>query len=162
MYLNKIYNNKLSVANENIPNKTFGSNINELLSNVFFLNDELIGDFAREKIENIILKLNFQILKKKISKIDNDSNSKEDQDQKIKKKKEIKEIKKGSQIDFEKMKINIEKEDILKIIDLIGEPIIKYKLLDMYEEAFGEDKLIKAEKIKMMMKNVGLTEEDIR
>lgn len=36
------------------PNKTFGANISTLLEDSFFVNDGLIGDFAREKIEKTI------------------------------------------------------------------------------------------------------------
>lgn len=36
------------------PTKTFGANISDLLADSFFVNDGLIGDFAKEKIEKTI------------------------------------------------------------------------------------------------------------
>jgi predicted ATP-binding protein involved in virulence len=37
------------------PTKTFGANISDLLADSFFVNDGLIGDFAKNKIEDITL-----------------------------------------------------------------------------------------------------------
>jgi predicted ATPase len=41
------------------PNKTFGVNIHELLADSFFVDDGLMGDFAKEKIKNLISFLTF-------------------------------------------------------------------------------------------------------
>jgi predicted ATPase len=40
------------------PTKTFGANISDLLADSFFVNDGLIGDFAKSKIENTIKWIN--------------------------------------------------------------------------------------------------------
>lgn len=46
---------KTKVLNENEkPKKSFGANIHDLLADSFFISDGLIGDFAKEKIEEII------------------------------------------------------------------------------------------------------------
>lgn len=54
-------NNKtiiLNSENENIPNKTFGANISEILAHSYFLEDGLIGDFSYDKIRQVINWLN--------------------------------------------------------------------------------------------------------
>jgi predicted ATPase len=44
----------LDINNVNRPNKTFGANITDLLADSFFIDDGLIGEFAKEKIEETI------------------------------------------------------------------------------------------------------------
>ncbi|RXM40753.1 hypothetical protein BOQ62_04055 [Chryseobacterium sp. CH21] len=47
--------NKTEVLSENEkPTKSFGANITDLLSDSFFIKDGLMGDFAKEKIEEVI------------------------------------------------------------------------------------------------------------
>lgn len=48
----------LKIDDNERPTKTFGANISNLLSDSFFIKDGLIGDFAKEKIEEIIIMLN--------------------------------------------------------------------------------------------------------
>ena len=54
LFLNKMTDNCLSVEKLNIPKKTFGANITDLLADSFFINDGLIGDFAKSKIQSVI------------------------------------------------------------------------------------------------------------
>ncbi|GGD26371.1 hypothetical protein [Flavobacterium orientale] len=49
------------------PNKTFGANITDLLSDSFFIEDGLIGEFAKDKIEKTINWINTEIIKKEKS-----------------------------------------------------------------------------------------------
>lgn len=86
------------------PTKTFGANISDLLADSFFVNDGLIGDFAKEKIENIITELNLLIENKKNNRV----------------------------IDFPKE----EQDRIYTTINIIDEPIIKNKLIEMYNTVF--------------------------
>lgn len=74
--------------------RTFGANINDLLTNSFFINDGLIGKFAKTKI-NVFTK---QLLESSPDSIYRD------------------------------------KEYYKEFIDLIGEPLIKNKLLQIYTE----------------------------
>ncbi|PHD33533.1 MULTISPECIES: AAA family ATPase [Bacillus cereus group] len=78
--------------------ETFGANIHTLLSDSFFMKNEIIGKFAKGKIEHIIDLLN-----------NNDESFKRDVT--------------SSKIDLIKIK---------KEISVIGEKLIKNKLLDMY------------------------------
>jgi predicted ATPase len=49
------------------PNKTFGANITDLLSDSFFIEDGLIGEFAKDKIEKTINWINTEKIKKEKS-----------------------------------------------------------------------------------------------
>ncbi|MBU8852745.1 AAA family ATPase [Priestia megaterium] len=49
--------NKVEVLEQFSQQSTFASNIHSLLSNSFFLNDGLIGEFAKNKINNILEKI---------------------------------------------------------------------------------------------------------
>lgn len=54
-------NNKTEVldyGSKHRPTKTFGGNISDLLAESFFVNDGLIGDFAKAKIEETIIWIN--------------------------------------------------------------------------------------------------------
>lgn len=163
--LSRLNDNRISI-NNNAINKTFATNINELLASSFILNDELIGDFARKKIENIILKLNYFKLLTQKKHYENDK----DIEDKVKKS-ELKNIDKEIQkinhenklvlteIDFEREKTSWE---IFKTVNIIGEPVIKYKLLEMYDEVFSDNsRKIRAEKIKRLMEESGLTKDDL-
>ena len=86
------------------PKKSFGANITDLLADSFFIEDGLIGDFAKEKIENVIRYLNNV---------------------------------EGSEIG---------KAEARKLIEIIDEPILKYKLKDMFFEKFPEEYDLEKEK----------------
>ena len=50
----------LNFNNNDRPKKTFGANITDLLADSFFIDDGLIGEFAKEKIEKTIDWINFE------------------------------------------------------------------------------------------------------
>ncbi|CAC9974435.1 OLD family protein [Flavobacterium panici] len=65
IYLKKDSNRKTVILNSEIDTKkSFGANITDLLADSFFVEDGLIGDFARKKIEQTIMWLNEQKKKK--------------------------------------------------------------------------------------------------
>lgn len=89
---------KTEVLSENQkPTKSFGANITDLLSDSFFIKDGLMGDFAKEKIEEVIKYLNGNT------------------------------------------SLITDNVEAKKIISIIDEPILKYKLEDMYFEKFPEE-----------------------
>lgn len=92
--------------------QTFGANIHDLLANDFFLNDGFMGDFAKEKIQEVI------------------DNLKKDKKYTPKNK--------------------LEKHEIQQMIELIGEPFLKDKLMAMFEQKFKETEIydIEIEKLK--------------
>ncbi|MDQ1772509.1 AAA family ATPase [Labilibaculum sp. A4] len=89
---------------------TFGANIHSLYRNSFFLENGLMGEFAKGKIDKVIRNLSNDIIN-----------------------------------DKDKMS----SEDIQFVIQQIGEPLIKNKLLEMYNQHFNfslEDRIVKLEK----------------
>ncbi|TDY14151.1 ATP-binding protein [Meridianimaribacter flavus] len=83
------------------PTKSFGANITDLLADSFFIGDGLVGDFARDKIEEVINWLNSEKLDDVVT------------------------------LEFA--------EKVKTIIEIIDEPILKTKLLEMYGEKTGEN-----------------------
>lgn len=103
---------------ENINNKamqilkdrtTFGANIHDLLKDGFFMNKGSIGEFAKKRITETIQWMNFMLEEKE----------------------------KPLNEDFELLVKD--KEYHKNIIEIIDEPIIKSKLLEMYSEIFGNE-----------------------
>ncbi len=108
---NQIIGNCKNVTKEtNID--TFGANIHTLLSHGFFMKEGLMGEFAKEKIQNVI---NF--LNNKESKIQS-------------------------------------KEEAWKIIQVIGEPFLKYKLEEKFHENYSSDKVKNEAKIKRLEEEI--------
>ncbi|WP_294264939.1 AAA family ATPase [uncultured Chryseobacterium sp.] len=105
VYLKKDGDNNIKVLSEHEkPTKSFGANITDLLADSFFVKDGLMGDFAKEKIDEVIKYLN-----------DSDS-------------------------------IITDNAKAKKIIDIIDEPILRYKLEDMYFEKFPQERDLEKEK----------------
>ncbi len=88
---------------------TFGANIHDLLKDGFFMKKGAIGEFAKNRITKTIQWLN-------LIRDENEKSIKNDFELLIK-----------------------EKEYHKNIIEIIDEPIIKTKLLEMYSEVFGND-----------------------
>lgn len=162
LYLNKMKDNQIQLY-EGMHQKTFATNVNEILANSFFLNNELIGDFAKEKIEIVIFKLNYFKLLNQKNKIDLNPEMVNNKEILEKINSELKELINKHNIVSVIEDINNEYLDknIFKTINLIGEPVIKYKLLEMYEEVFELNKEDKAQKIKNMMNELGITIGDL-
>jgi len=103
----------------NIPEKqTFGANIHTLLSDSFFMEDGLMGEFAKGKIQEIMDYLND--------------------------KKTIDEI-------------STKEEQIKQVIESIGEPFLKDKLLKMYDVKYPKTK---EEKIAELQKQIEALKDD--
>lgn len=118
--------NKSTAVLEN--KKSFGANIHELLGDNFFLSDDdiYIGEFAKNKISETIDWLN--ILKgKKIDLSELEENELLTEQQTLEKEELIKSIHNLSALN----------KQHLELIEIIDEPIIKNKLLEMYSEMFG-------------------------
>ncbi|MCW3109090.1 MAG: hypothetical protein JWQ09_3596, partial [Segetibacter sp.] len=81
--------------------RTFGGNIHDLLANSFFLSNGFIGEFAKEKIQEVIIQLS-----------------------------------KGSKVE------TYTEDEIRLIINLIGEPFLREKLMEMYYLKYSKKKRI--------------------
>lgn len=113
----------------NESKETFGANIHDLLADSFFISDGLIGDFAKEKIDRTILWLRHKILYKELEELD-EKNSilKESLQQKLNKIENNNEWVKSSK-----------KEKHRQLIDLIDEPLLKYKMNEMYFKIYPRE-----------------------
>ncbi|MDP2160606.1 MAG: AAA family ATPase, partial [Flavobacterium sp.] len=99
---------------QNHNSNTFAANIHTLFSDSFYMDGMLIGEYAKDKINEIIKYLNDQTVK-----VSNDSYK--------------------------------------KIIDSIGEPVLRKKLQDMWFEKFGLQ-----EKLEVLRKQVAEVEQKIK
>lgn len=151
-----------SVPQKN-ENQTFGANIHDLLANSFFLDNGFMGEFAKKKIEETIRFLNAKTNTKRIDEI---VNLKLEESITKKEKSDLNEEIKYLENKNEELKrkgFNEDKEYHLSLINAIGEPIIKNKLLDMYYKAFPQEvsKEITKQEILKLAKRAGLGKNDI-
>lgn len=91
---------------------TFGANIHTLLSHGFFMQEGLMGEFAKEKIQSVIDFLN-----------DKNNN-------------------------------HLDQQKAWAIIQLIGEPFLKYKLEEKFHENYSSDKVKNEAKIKRLEEEI--------
>ncbi|HBO29365.1 MAG TPA: hypothetical protein DD462_06190 [Leeuwenhoekiella sp.] len=126
---------------EEKPSKSFGANIHDLLADSFFLKDGFMGEFAKEKIDEIIKWLNIKIIHNKLS----EDSMRED----------LKEQLNKEQLElFENYKA-ISKKYCLQVIEIIDEPLLKNVLEEMYATAFPEDNEEIEEKIRAYARRLG-------
>lgn len=136
--------NVLFLGNGDMENKnTFAGNISTMLSSSFFMKESLIGEFAKNKIEQLLEKLNQQ----------KEENRKEEY---------------GKNKDYKAKMIMDEegKQYAFNFIDLIDEPILKNKLVEMFCEAYpdfceSKEQTIKVQRLKTYAKQLGLNPDDI-
>jgi len=145
------------------PKYSFATNINDLIMHSFYINDGLMGDFAKEIINDIIIKLNILGLIKEI----NFEHKNEDVEKKLIYFKSRINIDAKLFLELKKYDDNIEnidailraeKNKIFNTISLVGEPVIKFKLLEMYNNIFEkEDKKLTAQlRIEEIAREAGL------
>ncbi len=131
VYLKKKYDKTDVLKNSERPQKSFGGNITDLLSDSFFINDGLIGDFAKEKIQTTLEWLKKEANKGEVAFV---------LDDKIK-------LPSFNSRDDEKAYHRL-------IIDLIDEPLVKNKLKSMYLEFVKDDDKFKYEEIERLREEI--------
>jgi hypothetical protein len=107
-------------------NETFGANIHELLDNDFFLKNGFMGEFAKSKINNTI---RYLTIKMNVERLSNIPKEPRHEFEKLKQESLEKEI----EYLINSFEIIQDAEFHRQIIDLIGEPILKKKLKEMYD-----------------------------
>jgi len=102
---------KGEIKNNNVDEETYAANVHDLLANDFFLENGFMGEYAKEKIKDLLKYLTYD--KKKKSDDDN-------------------------------QKPELEWSDILadEFIQIIGEPLLKYDLRELYLSKFYNEKKI--------------------
>ena len=113
---------------------SFGANIHDLLADEFFLGNKNIGKFAENKIDEII---NYLYCKYKIKEIEKDlknsyfASSTKDA---------LRNLKSDLESDLKNSNYLVNNEkNLLNIIHLIGEPILRRKLEEMYDAIYKNE-----------------------
>ncbi len=114
-YIYKNSKNRILSFAETLEKKTFGGNITDILADSFFVGDGLIGEFAKNKIQDIIDYINYH--------------------DKISKNKDFKDLELESRLSWLESKYIAK-----KVIEQIGEPYLYEKLNDMFLEVFPQFK----------------------
>ncbi|WP_299110448.1 hypothetical protein [uncultured Winogradskyella sp.] len=146
---------ELGIYDSERPQKSFAANITDLLADSFFVDDGLIGDFAKDKIKEVINNLNFLILEGEIRDLrkQNESNYKD-----------LLRDKEEQYRDLEGKFSRREKQYLKSVIEIIDEPILKHKMDEMYYQAFpseiDKDEAIK--RAKRILGNAGLNIKDLK
>lgn len=173
-YTLKLTNKQLATD----TSRTFAANIHDLLANDFFLQDGFMGEFAKKKINETIRFLNIQSIWRDLKKIEEDTSDKNknsartqlitelvlwkvvaeeeeepaEEQTEVEAKQDQKELPSPEVIERLIAEQNFMTPEVYrKIIDVIGEPILRHKLLAMYEDIFGKED-DKNEKIKQLEK----------
>lgn len=113
---------------EEKPSKSFGANITDLLADSFFISDGLIGEFANEKIDNVIKWLNKKILEKEIAELKNRKNVGENLLSA-----------KNQSLDTFTITADLDKDYVVKLIKIIDEPLLRYKMEEMYHTIYPKE-----------------------
>ncbi|MDI9312022.1 MAG: AAA family ATPase [Limnohabitans sp.] len=152
IFLRRDKYSKTEVSDITYQNLTFGANIHDILANDFFLQDGFMGEFAKNEINKVIdfltnkkMKNKIDSLKKEIYTIENSiaksSNENEKKDLEIDRKNLNKQknalIKKTKKVPFLD---KYDKNYCKNVIDIIGEPILSFSLIELYTEAFPDEK----------------------
>lgn len=117
--------------------ETFGANIHDLLANDFFLENGFMGQYSKNKINESIEFLYFHSLKKELKELLEIDTSKVSDKEKERIKKRVSMLK-----DYTADSMAPKNNDFKyhkKIIDLIGEPVLREKLLNTYDFLSPED-----------------------
>lgn len=140
--------------------QTFGANIHDLLARDFFMKS-FIGEWAKTSINNTVLILNYWQALREEQKYG--GQGKEGEQKRLFWKGEVANIK--NEIVQRKLDLrsidaaafNHEKAKSLRdFISLIGEPVIKIKLISMFESLFGKDDFYKREQLRLLAEELGL------
>lgn len=126
LFLDKNFEGITFVNKEN--KETFGANIHDLLADSFFISDGLMGDFSKEKIDETILWLRYKLLEKEIQQSKGDTLLIKHKKQKL-----IQLTENNEWLSESPQKIH------RQLIDLVDEPLLKYKLNEMYYQIFPKE-----------------------
>lgn len=153
-YLDKIDKSNVILNEVNKPQKSFGANITDLLNHSFFIGDGLIGDFAKDKIQGVLNNLNLQILELEIEELKSKN---------FDEYASIIESKQEELLELKKFVILKESDYCKSIIDIVDEPILKFKMEEMYYKAYPNkiDKNDALNRAKRILGEAGLSFDDL-
>lgn len=128
------------VYKDETKQRTFAANITDLLTDSFFLENGLIGDFAKRKIDEVIAYLNYKILNQEINQL---KKALKNDQLNNKKTLELELAYKQSLIEdfIEYEKIKFDNVYIEKLIDMIDEPLLRDSVQKLFEKAKAKPNL---------------------
>ena len=152
VYLNKNEEGQTFIATNNV--QSFGANVHDLLANSFFLKGGFMGEFAKGKIQEVLDNLNFIILRLEILELNRHGD------------KHNKDLLKSKVEQYKNLEGNFvsrEKPYLKSVIDIIDEPILRFKMKEMFFQAFPEyiDKDEAIKRVKRILGNAGLNIDDL-
>lgn len=141
VYFDKSADNHTIIHNEKL--KTFGANVHDLLAQSFFLEDGFMGEFVKTKIQDVLNILNYEILQQELNKL---------KQEKSKNYTALIETKTKALIHLKTSLIDKDANYCKSIIDIVDEPILKFKMEEMLIIAFPNlidknDAILKAKQI---------------
>jgi ABC-type multidrug transport system ATPase subunit len=144
-----------NICTNDTTENTFGANIHDLLANDFFLKDGFMGEFAKSEINKVIDSLNYKCL---VNTRDEKQNLIDSDDEHIEMLKTELAIINEKLEKLEKPRKKYNKEYSKSVINIIGEPLLKYKLDELYYSAHPEmqDKDLAKKQIMDLAKRSGL------
>ncbi len=152
--LSDIPSNNILRINEGEPIKekvkSFSGNIHDILADDFFLKNGSIGDFAKEKIDQLISWLNYKSLLNEISNLKN-----QEGDVNIALNKEILSRKIFEEKVWRKNIVPLTSEYCYSLIEIIDEPLLKSTLEEMYNQIYPDKENSTLDKIKTYAKSLG-------
>lgn len=127
-----------SQENEMTEN-TFGANVHDLLANDFFLKNGFMGEFAKSEIKQVINFLTIEKIKHRV--IELQSLIKKS-DNIVAKNQHLNELRDKQDKLINSMIIDskVNKDYCMKIIELIGEPMLSSSLMELFTEAYPSEK----------------------
>ncbi len=152
----KLNNGTVDLSNTN----SFAANVHDILADDFFLDDGFMGNFAKAKINEVIEQLKYFILENEVSELQNRQNS----DQASNQVSDLLFLKLTKVIELRGRSGQLTKEYCLSLINIVNEPLLSYKLKEMYNKAFPEEynKIEAINKAKQILGDVGLNFKDLK
>nr|WP_068892292.1 AAA family ATPase [Pedobacter panaciterrae] len=141
-------------------NQTFGANIHDMLAGSFFLDEQLIGSYAEKTIEKCIAYLEQMRLFRRRELLDSSSQKSQNELEMITAiNEQLKDL--AVQAPFDSFESAVTEElktrKIYRTIQLIGEPVVRFKIMEMYDELMpvteSEKQKAKREILELMKKN---------
>lgn len=117
-------------TNMNSDQNTFGANIHDLLANEFFMENGFMGEFAKDKLNEVINSLRLEVINHEISKIVLKENNVDETNL---------ELLSNERIELINSRI-LSKLDCEKIISFVGEPVLYNSLMELYSQAYPTSK----------------------
>lgn len=118
-----------------VGNNTFGANVHDLLSNDFFMKKGFMGEWAKTQIKSVVESLTLVINTKEIEALEAQLKDLTDKNKIALIKGKIKSLK-DENANYDK----VDQSKCDSIISIVGEPVLYNSLMELYSQAYPNDK----------------------